>query len=740
LAAARQIPIDVVPLAPPVGDAEVALTGLHAPSGIRVGQRFELTAAVASTTATSGEIRIWDDDVLIHQRSVRLTPGLNRVSTGATAEVQGFHRYRAQVATAVDTRPQNNTASTFGVVYGPPRILVVTQQANEARPLVSALRAADLQAVTQDPSSLPTDLTALAGYDTVILDNVPFASLPPGGAETLATFVRDLGHGLIMIGGDQSFGAGGYLRTPIEAALPVAMDVRSRTEEPNVALVMALDKSGSMGRCHCDDPDGPSVRTEVGIPKVDIAKQAMIEASSLLSDFDYLGVLAFDEQARWALETQPRVNLTTLDSVVAGFGADGGTNIMSGLDQAFRSLQQVEARTKHIILITDGWTNAGGYDTLVNQMHDRGITLSIVAAGRGSATYLQQLTEAGGGKYYPVTTMDEVPRVFLQETVRTIGRLIVEAPVRPQVGSPSQVLADIDMTGVPALRGYNGTTAKAAAVIPLTAPEGEPLLAHWQYGLGRSVAWTSDLTGRWAVDWLTWPGYSTFVAQMASWTLPAPQSSALDTDARWDGESATIRVDAVDAAGQPRTVDGLTAQIIGPDLETTDVELIPTAVGRYQGEVPVAETGSYLVRVQETHNGVPINAQTSGFVAPYSPEYTALTVDTAFLMNAASATGGRLTIEPSEAFDPVSQKAQRSRPIWTWLLLGSLLLFPLDVATRRLYLSRDDIRTAATVIARRLGRHTEDAAEEPLLGDLFVAKERAERRTRRDDRQPPRQS
>jgi len=164
-----------------------------------------------------------------------------------------------------------------------------------------------------------------------------------------------------------SYGAGGYLRTPVEKALPVDMDVRSRTDEPNVALVIAMDKSGSMGRCHCDDPRGPSVRSEVGIPKVDIAKQAMLEASSVLGRFDYLGIVAFDEKARWALETQPLVSPDALESSIAGIGAEGGTSIMAGLDQALRNLQGVEARIKHVILITDGWTNTGGYDAVVSR-------------------------------------------------------------------------------------------------------------------------------------------------------------------------------------------------------------------------------------------------------------------------------------------------------------------------------------------------------------------------------------
>jgi Ca-activated chloride channel family protein len=736
LAAARHIPIDVVPLAPPVGDAEVALTGLHAPAGVRIGQRFDLTAVVASTVPTSGQLRIWDDEVLIHERSVRLTPGLDRIIAGVVADTQGFHRYRAQIETAVDTRPQNNIASTFGVIHGPPRVLVVAQRTEDAQPLLGALQAADLKATMQDPGSLPTDLTELANYDSVVLANVPFASLPPGAGEELATFVRDLGHGLVMLGGDQSFGAGGYLRTPVETALPVAMDVRSRSQEPNVALVMALDKSGSMGRCHCDDPDGPSTRMEVGIPKVDIAKQAMIEASSVLSSFDYLGVVAFDEQARWALETQPLVNPSTLESVVAGFSAEGGTNIMAGLDQAFESLGQVQARTKHVILITDGWTNAGGYDTLVTQMHDRGITLSIVAAGRGSAAYLERLAEAGGGKYYPAASMDEVPRIFLKETVRTVGRLIVEEPTRPQLSSPSPLLRDVDAASAPVLHGYNGATAKSAAVVALVTSEGDPLLAHWQYGLGRSVAWTSDLSGRWATDWLSWADFTAFAAQLVEWTLPAPQSAALDTNVQWNGEAVTIRVETVDTAGQPRTAERLSGQIISPDLETTEVELAPTAAGRYDGRVAVSETGSYLVHIQETRGGLPVHTQTAGFVVPYSPEYTSLTVDTAFLTDVVAATGGRLAIEPSEAFDATGQTAHRSQPIWTWLLLAALLLFPLDVAARRLFVTRADIAAARTWVASRLWRRTTVAPNEPLLSELFVAKKRAARRTRRDTDPP----
>lgn len=756
LAAARDVEIDVVPLAPPAGDAEVIFAGLHTPSGVRVGQRFELTAVVASTVSTTARLRVFGDNQLLEERDVNLTPGLNRFAVSLTAQEQGFRRYRAQIEPADDTRPQNNQAAAFTVIHGPPRVLVVAGEPNEAVPLVSALEAAQLNPTSIAPASLPTNLTELVSFDTVVLVDVPAESLAPDAMAILPAFVRDLGHGLVMVGGETSYGAGGYLRTPVEKTLPVDMDVRSRTDEPNVALVIAMDKSGSMGRCHCDDPRGPSVRSEIGIPKVDIAKQAMLEASSVLGRFDYLGIVAFDEKARWALETQPLVSLDTLELSIAGIGAEGSTNIMAGLDQAFQSLSGVSARIKHIILITDGWTNAGGYDALIQQMHDRGITLSVVAAGRGSADYLERLAEEGGGKYYPATSMDEIPRIFLKETIRTVGSYLIEETFRPLTASSSPVLTDLSVEEMPALRGYNGTTPKAAATVALISPQGDPLLAHWQYGLGRAVAWTSDLTGRWAAEWLAWEGFPTFAAQLVSWTLPALQPDTLASNIRLEGNDAVITVEAFDPStgpsassgetsgrgqgGRPRDFLDITARIIAPDLSITEIMLKQTGAGRYEGRVPVSQAcpepcsriGSYLVQIQGAQADTPAISQTTGFVVPYSPEYTSLTVDTVLLTDITGTTGGRVGIEPAEAFAHTLETVQRTRPIWIWLLLAAALLFPLDVAIRRVMVSRGDLRTAgAWLVSRLRARGPATGAEEPLLGELFEAKQRVSERQHR---------
>lgn len=723
LAAARGIEIDVVSLSPPVGNAEVLLSALDAPASVRVGQRFDLKAVVESTVATTARLRLFDERGLLEQHDVTLQPGTNRFAVPVTAEAQGFHRYQATVEATDDTRPQNNQAAAFTIVHGPPRVLVVAQRATDADPLVAALRAAHLNPTRVGPEALPTDLTALASYDAVVLVNVPVRALPKGGMEALRAFVRDLGHGLVMVGGEESYGAGGYLRTPVEETLPVRMEVRSRTDEPNVALVVAVDKSGSMGRCHCDSPNGP--REASGVPKVDIAKQAILEAGSVLGPFDFVGVVAFDEQARWALETQQDVTPETLESAIAGIAADGGTNILAGLDQAFRSLQAVDARIKHVILLTDGWTNASGFDALVEQMHQQGITLSVVAAGRGSAAYLQRLAQEGGGRYYPAASLNDIPRIFLKETIRAMGRYIIEQRFRPVPAVPSPILTGFDAAALPPLRGYNGTSPRPAATVALLSPEGDPILAHWQYGLGRAVAWTSDLSGRWAAEWLDWDGFAGFAAQLVSWTLPSPQDEMLAAEVQLEGDQALITVEAVDRNGRPRNFLDTRAKLIAPDRSTREVELPQVAAGRYQGRVDLSQPGAYLIQVQQSRGEQPVAVRTLGLAIPYSPEYRVLSPNTGLLNDLGRITGGHELTDPAQAFAHTLAAVERARPAWFWLLLLAALLFPLDVAVRRVLVTRRDLAEAWAALLRRLPWRQAGERPEPLLGHLFAAKQRA---------------
>lgn len=736
-AAAQDIELNYVPLGGPEGEVEVLIESLEAPASIRQGQGFDLRVIVNSSANTSASLRVFGDGELLRTLEVRLSPGLNRFLVPVEAAESGFRRFRAQIVPDVDTRLQNNEASSFTVVYGPPAILVVEGEPGEAQNLGRALEAAGMTATIISPAQLPATLPELANYDAVFLANVPAEALPAGGMDNLKSYVRDLGRGLVMSGGQSSFGAGGYLRTPLEEALPVDMDVRNTEQTPNMALVLAVDKSGSMGRCHCDDPDLNQTydRREVGQPKVDIAKAAILQASSALGNQDYLGVVAFDSLPGWAYEVQKQVDVLALEESIGGIVASGQTNVQAGVEAAYDSLIETEARVKHVILLTDGWTRGGDLVGLAREMQENGITLSVVAAGGGSAEYLIDLATAGGGRYYPAEDILQVPDFFLKETVKAIGRYIIEEPFFPVLGDIGHpVLRGLATQSLPVLLGYNGTSPKGTARISLFTPAGDPLLATWQYGLGKAAVWTSDLKSQWAIDWLAWEEFPKFVAQMVGWTLPTPQVEGLRSEASFQEGNAVLEVQATGQDGLPRNFLEIRATLIGPDLAVRQLNLEQVGPGRYRAETSLDRIGSYLAQLQVEHDGQPVGQQVVGLVAPYSPEYKSSGIDLGFLNELTGRTGGGLLPAPAEAFLHNLPSAERAREIWEPLLLIAALLFPLDVAIRRVMFSSRDVRQAVDWMRARLPLNTSREAatnREPLLGQLFSARERARQRSAR---------
>jgi uncharacterized membrane protein/Mg-chelatase subunit ChlD len=739
LAASQDMELLFVPLGSSTNQAEVLIDSLAAPSDIREGESLELVAVINSTAQINATLRIFEDGSLIQTLELRLQPGDNRVSvtldanqlkSGATDQ-GGFRRFLAQIIPEVDNRLQNNEASAFTVIHGPPYILVVEGQPGEANNLVSALESAEMRVTRLSPSEIPTTLTGLAAYQAVLLINVNASALPQGAMQSLPVYVRDLGMGLLMTGGQDSFGAGGYLRTPIEAALPVEMDVKDRELQANLALVVAVDKSGSMGRCHCDNPDlnQTYTRQEVGQPKVDIAKEAIMRAASVLGKQDFLGVVTFDSTARWALRIGPLVDMLSLEQSIGTFQAEGSTNLEAGVMAAYEALQNVDARRKHIILMTDGWVRAGDLAPLAIQMKEKGITLSVVAAGGGSAQYLASLAELGGGRYYAATNVFNVPDIFLKETVKSVGQYIIEEPFYPLPASPGPELRGLDTTQLPALLGYNGATARNTARQDLLTPRGDPLLATWQYGLGRSAAWTSDLKGQWAVEWLRWSGFSRFASQLVSWLLPAPKAEGLEASAGIEGDQAVIHLQAVGKDGQALNFLDAQATIINPNLHSSDLKMTQVGPGQYQAAMKADNPGTYLVRLGVNQGDQSLGQLTLGMVVPYSPEYKASGVNRGLLNELARLTGGSELTEPLGAFLHNLPSTDYAREIWRSLLLLAALLFPLDIALRRVMLGKEDWEQARIWLTERLPWVSKPGVPQSrLLGQLFQARQRARER------------
>jgi uncharacterized membrane protein len=526
-----------------------------------------------------------------------------------------------------------------------------------------------------------------------------------------------------MIGGPRSYGAGGYEQTPVEETLPVDMGVRDREKQPDVALVVVIDKSGSMDACHCNTFDGGMGGGSGigGVRKVDIGKEAILRAAAAMTAADELGVVAFDEQAHWVVRTQPLGQIGNLQGQIAGIAPLGNTNIFAGLENAVESLEQARSTRRHIILLTDGWSSSGQYGALLERMKAAGITLSTVGAGGGSNPFLESLAMDGGGRFYNAANPASIPDIFLKETQQVAGQQIVEETFFPILTSQSPILRGIEE--LPQLLGYNGTTAKPAAQTVLVSPRDDPLLAQWQYGLGRSVAWTSDSTGRWARNWLAWEGFTRFFSQLVAWTFPGEETGGIEAEFVTRGERTTLRVESVAEDGSPRDFYSTTAVVVGPDLTPTELDFVQVAPGVYERELGEIDPGAYAVRVSQTRPGDSPLGRTVGLVAPTASEYRLLGPNEAFLATLRAATGGRQIALPIEPWTHDLETTSTYTPLWPLLLILALLLWPLDIALRRVSVGRRELADARRWVGQRRWRRT--AARPVSVEGMLAVRDRA---------------
>jgi Mg-chelatase subunit ChlD len=738
LAAARGIPIDVVDVGGAVGSDEALVTGMDVPNQVRDGQEMELTVSVESTVEQPAQLRIFADQDIIVDRSVQLASGTNEFRTTIEVSGNGFRRYRAQIEPEHDERVQNNEVAAMVQIKGPPSVLLVAGQRNESRNLAAALASASITAEQTTPEEMPVDLTTLSAYEAVVLVNVPARDLPVEAMAAIPSYVRDLGRGLIMIGGEESYGVGGYGRTPIEEALPVYMDVRDREQRPNLAIVFIIDKSGSMDACHCSDPDRRTGQLQQGGDrKVDIAKDAIYQATALLGSQDTISIVTFDADAENILPPTTAPSPDEVADVIAEVEPLGNTNVRAGLQEAEEVLRNTDARIKHAVLLTDGWGGGGSGLDLAEKMHDQGMTLSVVAAGGGSAEYLENLAIIGGGRYYPAQDMSKVPEIFLQETIMASGNYIVEKPFVPMLAGDSPVLKGLE-GGVPILHGYNGSTLKDTARSVLVSDEETPILAQWQYGLGRSIAWTSDAKGKWAREWVAWDAFPRFASQMVGWVLPGQSGQQVITEVQGEGSQVIISSVVRDDEGEPLQ-DDLQMQALLFDSAVTDseedseqqtIEMKQVAPGEYRATIPSPLPGTYLLQLRGQHDDSPVVQDVAGLVVPYSPEYRQNQANPALLAEMTRLTAGQHLQEPERVFIPTESRVARAQEVAWWLMLLALILLPFDIAIRRLLLRRRDLVEAHAWVSKRLPLPNRTApaapaAPDPTLSRLSQAKQRA---------------
>lgn len=662
--------LDVLPVTTGTGP-EVLVKDLDIPSHLREGEYFDLKVTVESTVATQGSIRVMVDKKVLREEKIRISTGLNKLVWGVKGEAPGLHTYRVELAADQDSRTENNLGVGMTQVAGVPRILLVEGKAGDSEALGRALASTQMQVDTLGPDFMPKSLTDMAKYSSIVLVNVPATDLPDQAMAALESYVRDLGRGLVMVGGENSFGPGGYFKTPVEKALPVHMDLRGKGEIPSIGLALVVDKSGSMGG------------QNYGIPKMEMAKEAAIRAAEILEAKDQLGVIAFDDSYKWVVETGPLKDKEDAQDKIGSIQAGGGTNIYPGLYAAYQSLLKANVKVKHIILLTDGQSAFGGnYDELLAQMNANKITLSTVAVGSDSdRMLLSRLAEGGKGRYYFTDDFETIPKIFTKETIIATRSYLVQEPFKPVVtGNTSLLPAN---QGLPGLFGYVATSGKGTAETLLVSHKGDPILARWQYGLGRAVAWTSDAKGRWAGEWVNWSGFPQFWGKVISWTLPQEAGGDMVVSTSREGGEGRINVDL---PGEREQVHDLLAKVVDPDGAAQEIVLPAVGPGQYQGSFPMGQPGEYLVQVvQRTEQGIG-RQKTAGLVLSYSPEYRLQPEQNEFLAQLAAAGGGQVLATDTAAGQigklPVPAVWGKI-PLWPKLLMLATVLLPVDIAARR---------------------------------------------------------
>ncbi len=654
---------------------EVVVESMLLPQEVKFGEPFEAKVVAWSQQDTQGRLSLFRNGEFLGSQLVRLSTGKNVFTYRQSLEQSGIHVYQAAIEAEGDTIEENNRAIGTVVVRGRPQVLLAEKERAHAQALSAALRAQNINVEAVEPERIPKDLAGLQKYDGVILSNVSSLKLTKKQMENIREFVRDYGGGLIMVGGEESFGLGGYYRTPIEEALPVTMEVKQRLEIPSLAVVLSIDRSGSM-----------AMSTDDKVTKLDIAKEAAHLVVELLDERNEVGVMSWDTEFVWDVPVQPARNKSEIHRAISTIKAGGGTDGYPPMKESYRVLFDRPALLKHVIFMSDGQMTRGDFAGLIHRMAKDKITVSAVAIGKDADLQLMvDIAKWGRGRFYYTEDAQTIPRIFTLETQLASKASLVEEPFKPTVSSSShEVLQDIDWKNAPPLGGYVATTLKGSAEQLLMTHQEDPLLAAWRYGLGRAVAFTSDAKGKWAVLWLRWRGFNKFWGQLTRWTLRT--GSRTDTVAsveRRDGVGE-VTVEAVDAKGEFINFLETQVGVVAPDKQRSVVELEQVAPGRYRGRFPAPEEGVYLVGMAQRRGEKMVGSQLAGLVVPYAQELRDLGVDEPLLRELAELTGGGALAQPKDVFLKARRRSRLLVELWPWLVgCVALMLLP-DIALRRI--------------------------------------------------------
>ena len=682
--------IHVYPFPPPAEEQapNIALQRLGAPQSVAGGEDVDITVALENTDTRSvqGELIVRENDTVIWQQATTLSPGTSLFTHSLRLTESGLipvHATFTPHPEASDAIPYDNQATAWIQVAPTEKILLVSASTKDNRYLAQALTSRGLDVTALALNAKPGSIPAPSGFTSIILNNVAHQQLPSAFTRRLDTYVKN-GGGLVMVGGEKSLGLGRYAGTAIEKVLPVQV-VPPKKEEKRTAMLLVIDKSGSMRKQH----------------KLLYAKSGARAVARNLKDTDLFGVIGFDK-APFVVAPLDYLGKTRarLDDRIERLKPSGGTLLLPALHEAKRQLERQYATRKHLVVLTDGETGGSGSDyldlasVLRNELK---ITISTIAVGKQpNLRLLSRLADYGGGAFHHTTDPSTLPDLFLDELEeKPKEKTMVERQLTPIPNRRSPLLKDLARQRLPAVKGYVQTRLKKGARADLSLrDDGQrpPLLASWSYGQGKAIAFTSDANGRWSAPWIRWDRYSQFWNQTVRWSFGQDEQG--EKDQKNDSNVSPFSVEVghnetgllievffygTKEASRPNTT--VTTTVTTPDGNTALLIFEQLAPGHYQGTYDTLQPGDYTLDMT-----LPSGEQLGplGYTLPplrphESPQRQH---NLRLLETLAEATGGAVNPDLTIISPPLGSSEQQ--PLLPYLIPLAMTLYLLELLVRRL--------------------------------------------------------
>jgi len=709
LAKVHGVPIDVLPLKYE-HQREVLIEQVIAPSQSRAGQSIPIRIILRSVGDATGTLHLLRNEVEVDLSPniegaglpLTLESGVNAILFDIPIDSGGPQKFVAMwnPTDGSDTIAANNTGIAVSFVAQSGTILLITQNTSGSNHLLDILMASGLEVDVRSPQEIPRDSIGFSGFDAVILVDIPRWMLDDLQEQHLHAFVHDLGGGLIMTGGPSAFGAGGWIGSTLEKAMPIKCEPPQTRQLPRGALALIMHS--------CEMPRGNYWGQRMAT--------AAVES---LSEMDYIGIIEYNwsggigtlNNSGWSLPMQLAGDKVTAYDAIESLVFGDMQDFESPMQLALDGFAGLDAAQRHVIIITDGDPGAPSQE-LLESYRSADVTVStVMVGGHGSPMdrqKMQGIATATGGRFYMVNDPTRLPSIFIKESQLNSRSLLQEGgtwdvALHASIAGPVR-----DIQSIPPVQGYVVTGRKGGFtqtpwVVPVSDGE-DPMLAWWHYGLGKSMVFTSDIGVRWTTQWPNWSGFPEFWEGCVRWAMRGTTPPNMMITSRVEGERGIIDLEAVDEEASFMNFMRSKVVVIDPSGNSKTISLQQTGPGRYHAEFDAVETGAWLVNILfQDANGELTGMIPTAVTVPYAREYAATTHNASLLHELATRTDGRVLsfddMELINLFDKTELELPQSpQSVWDLLAIIAVSFLLLDIAIRRLWFDKKRMQSMFTPV------------------------------------------